>query len=382
MDSTITLIDLPVSICEHIISFIDDTHSYKNLRLSCSFFYYLMYTIKKYHSNSNKLKSIVTFKNGNVHGQYISFYDNNKIFKKYNYYYGTKQGKCDTYYRSGKIKHSTFYKYGCKNGLDITYFLNGGISTITNYKSNYKFKSEICNNIDGSLNYIINYDTPAKYQLIKYLYNTRALANFNNYNIDGQVVIIDKNNVIIQISDFVKGYLHGALKTFKNDSADSFINYVNGRRNGLAYFWNNENIQKMCNYKENKLNGILKYWGEDLLIEALYNNNQLQCGSYTSRNSTIKLDFADDKPHGYCIEYQYDDIVRSRIRFSFGNFDKIYKKYYYTGNIQYEYFYNNENELMITHYDMNGRIKYKLIKNNKTYTLYHKYACKSLVYEF
>ena len=47
MDSTITLIDLPVSICEHIISFVDDTHSYKNLRLSCSFFYYLMYTIKK-----------------------------------------------------------------------------------------------------------------------------------------------------------------------------------------------------------------------------------------------------------------------------------------------------------------------------------------------
>ena len=60
------------------------------------------------------------------------------------------------------------------------------------------------------------------------------------------------------MSDFVKGYLHGAFKTFKNDSVDSLINYVN-ERNEIAYFWNNENIQKMCNYKENKLNGILKY---------------------------------------------------------------------------------------------------------------------------
>ena len=102
---------------------------------------------------------------------------------------------------------------------------------------------------------------------------------------------------------------------------------------------------------------------------------------YISKNSTIKLDFDDDKPHGYYIEYQYDDIVRSRIRFSYGNFDKIYKKYYYTGNIQYEYFYNNENELMVTYYDMNGRIKYKLIKNNNIYTIYHKYACESLIYQ-
>ena len=37
----------------------------------------------------------------------------------------------------------------------------------------------------------------------------------------------------------------------------------------------------MCNYKEQYVNGILKYWGEDLLIEALYKNNKLQCGSYT-----------------------------------------------------------------------------------------------------
>lgn len=382
MNSIITLIDLPIYVCEHIISFVDDTNSYKNLRISCKFFYQLMHTLKTFYSQSKNLHKIIHFKSGSTHGQYISFYDNRKIFKNFNYYFGSKQGKCNIYYRSGKIKHSTNYKYGSKNGLDISYFLNGGVSTITNYKGNCKYKSEISNNIDGSLNYIIKYETPHKYQLTKYLTKNKLLATFDNYNITGELVMVCKNNTILQTSNFSRSYLHGALKTFSNGNIETLINYVNGRRNGLAYFWNNQNIQKMCNYKENMLHGILKYWSDDLLIEALYKNNKLQCGSYTSKNSTIKIDFDDEKPHGYYIEYQYDDIVRSRIKFSYGNFDKIYKKYYYTGNIHYEYFYNNENELMITNYDINGRIKYKLIKKDNIYTIFHKYASESLIYQF
>lgn len=382
MNSINTLIDLPLCVCEHIISYISDTYTYKSLRISCTFFYYLMHTIKTYYPFSNNIHKIINFKNGITHGQYITLYDNSKIFKQFNYHYGYKQGICKIYYRSGKLKNSCNYKFGYKNGVDITYFLNGGISQITNYKGNCKYKREISNNIDGSLNYIINYETPTKYELTKFLTKKKLIAAFENNNVNGEIVIVDDHNNIQQVSDFVDGYLHGSLKTFKNKSVESLINYYNGRRNGLAYFWNNENIQKMCNYKNNMLNGVLKYWSDDLLIEAIYEENKLQTGIYTSKNSTIKLDFADNKPHDYYIEYQYDDIVRARIRFSYGNFDKIYKKYYYTGNLQYEYFYNNESEFMVTHYDMNGRIKYKLIKNNRTYTIYHKYASESLVYYF
>lgn len=383
MTSINTLIDLPIYVCEHIISFIDNTNSYKNLRVSCSFFYNLMRTLKTFYPQSKNLHRIINFKSGSIHGQYISFYDNNKIFKDFNYYYGSKQGKCSTYYNSGRIKNTTNYKYGSKNGLKISYFLNGGISNISNYKSNCKYKSELSNNIDGSLNYIIKYETPIKYQLTKFLLKNKMVANFNNNNIHGEILILNRNNVILQTSNFIKGYLDGALKTFDNDNIKTLINYHNGYRNGLAYFWdNNNNIQKMCNYKNNMLNGVLKYWSKGVLIETIYRDNKLQLGTYTLRNSIIKLDFYDEKPHGYYIEYEYDDIIRSKIKFSHGHFDKIYKKYYYTGNIQYEYFYNNQNELMITNYDFSGRIKYKLIKKDNIYTIYHKYAGESLIYKF
>lgn len=380
MGST-TLIDLPVYICEHIITFIDDTITYKNLRLSCSFFYYLMQTIKTFYYQSKKLHKIINFKHGTIHGEYISFYENNNVFKKFNYYYGVKQGICNIYYRSGKLKNSSNYKYGFKNGIETNYFLNGGISSIINYKSNHKYKSELSNNIDGSLNYIVRYQTSTKYQLTIFLLNNKLLITFDNGYIHGQIAVLNRSNNILQISDFVKNNLHGIQKSFCNNNTDSLIHYQNGERNGIAYFWKKKRIQKMCHYKDNMLHGILKYWDEEINIESFYNYNSLQYTMYLIDNNKMKLEFSDNKPHGYFIEYLYDTIVRTRIKFSYGNFDKIYKKYYYTGEIKYEYFYNNHNEVMITNYDIYGKIKYKLIKKNNMYTIYHKFADETLIYE-
>ena len=38
--SSITIIDLPICVCENIVNLINDTQSYKNLRISCSFLLY------------------------------------------------------------------------------------------------------------------------------------------------------------------------------------------------------------------------------------------------------------------------------------------------------------------------------------------------------
>jgi len=325
----------------------------------------------------------MSFKYGSIHGQFLTFYNNRNIFKKYQYYYGLKEGICNTYYPTGHIKESTQYKFGIKNGCDISYFPDGGISHIINYKNNIKCINELDNNIDGSLNYIIKYDKiPIKYTLTKFLRNkNKLIITFYNKEIDGELFILDKKNHVKQLIDFVQGELHGNYKKFHNESIISLINYSFGKRHGLAYYWNNNTIEKMCNYKFNMLDGILKYWGSELQIEAVYSSNYLTQCLYYIDSKKIHIDYTRNKPHGYYREY-HNDIINHKIKLFNGTFDKIYKKYYYTGDIQSEYIYHNKNDVTITKYDIYGMIKYKITKKDKVYNIYHKFSNKNLTYAF
>lgn len=380
-----SLIDLPIYICEYIVEFINDSESYKNLRISCSFFYSIMKRLHLYYDNSHNLYKIISFKNGLTHGQFISFYNNNTIFKKYQYLYGRKDGLCNVYYSSGHIKRSTQYKFGIKNGYDITYFTNGGIKNIIYYKNNVKRINEVSNNMDGSLNYIIKYSKiPTKYVLTKFLRNKyKLLITICNKEIDDSVYIIDTKNSIKQVCQFLQGELHGSFKMFdNNNSIITLINYSFGKRHGLSYYWNNNTIEKMCNYKFNMLDGILKYWNSDLQIEAKYESNYLTYCLYYINPTKIYIEYRDNKPHGYYKEYLYDNKIKYKIKFSYGVFDNIYKKYYFTGDIQTEFIFHNQNEFTITNYDIYGSIKYKLTKKTNIYNIYHKLSNKNLSYSF
>ena len=381
--SLLVITDLPVYVCQHIITFINNSMSYKNLRISCSFFYHIMERLKIYHHDTKNLYKLICFKNSLVHGQFTSFYNNKSIFKRYQYYYGLREGTCNTYYKNGNIKQSTEYKLGTKHGSDILYFYTGGIHKITNYKKNVKFSNEIVNNFDGSLNCVINFSNiPSNYLLTKYLKNKKISITFNNNLINGPVILTDTKNHITDISEFVHGELHGTYKKFNKGNITSLLNYSFGKRHGLAYYWDEYNIKKMCNYKFNMLDGILKYWGEHLQLDAIFKNNNLTKGIYYFNTTKIDLDYQDNKPHGYYIEHHYNDIIKYRIKFKYGIFDKIFKKYYFTGSIQSEYIYHDEHNFTITNYDINGIVKFKIIKKNTVYNIYHKYVNKSLTYTF
>lgn len=381
--SSITIIDLPISVCENIVNLINDTHSYKNLRISCSFFYFIMDRLKIFYKDTNNLHKIMSFKHGTIHGEYISFYKNYTIFKRYQYNYGLKEGSCKIYYPSGHIKEYIDYKYGIKNGYNIKYFETGGIKHISLVKNNTKYNNELDNNSDGSLNYIIKYHNNDKHTLTKFFKNgIKLIAELRNKILDGNIYLIDKKNNISQLSQFFNGEIHGTYKKFSNGNIQALINYSFGKRQGLAYFWNNNCIEKMCNYKYNLLDGVLKYWGTELQLEATYSSDYLNHCKYFINNRKICIDYLNNEPHGYYKEYHYDNILKYRIKFKYSKFDKIYKKYYFTGDIQYEYIYHNQTDVTITNYDINGIMKYKIVKKDKVYNIYHKFSNNSLTYNF
>ena len=318
-----------------------------------------------------------------IYGDYLSFYNNYAVFKKYQYMFGLKEGACKVYYPSGHIKEYTDYKYGIKNGYNITYFETGGISHMALFKHNQKYKNELDNNIDGSLNYIINYQDNNMQTLTKFLKKGNKLIADLQYNVlHGSVCIIDKRNYVTQISQFTNGEINGNYKRFLNGNIHILINYYFGKRQGLAYFWNDNNIQKMCNYKYDLLDGILKYWGNEMQLEATYTSNYLNHCKYLINNKKICIDYLNNEPHGYYKEYHYDNILKYRIKFKYSKFDKIFKKYYFTGDLQYEYIYHNNTDVTITNFDINGVMQYKLVKKGKNYNLYHKFSNKNVTYNF
>ena len=73
--------------------------------------------------------------NGELHGDYIEFYENGNISYKITYENGVRQGKSITYLENGKIIGETNYIDGKKEGKSLE-ALKGMIQMKTNYKNN------------------------------------------------------------------------------------------------------------------------------------------------------------------------------------------------------------------------------------------------------
>ena len=78
------IIHLPIFILDNIFEFLLDTNSYKNCRITCKSFYYLMPTIKRYFEDG-MLSELFVYKNNLLNGYHIKWFKTG-IIKKICYY--------------------------------------------------------------------------------------------------------------------------------------------------------------------------------------------------------------------------------------------------------------------------------------------------------
>lgn len=81
----------------------------------------------------NKVLKIENFKNDELNGEEIYYYENGKIQSKGNYLNDEPDGEHISYYKSGKVKSIENYSEGTENGQFLNFFENGKIEISGNF---------------------------------------------------------------------------------------------------------------------------------------------------------------------------------------------------------------------------------------------------------
>ncbi|MFV0377837.1 MAG: TonB family protein [Mangrovibacterium sp.] len=135
--------------------------------------------------------SILNYKNGELDGQQVGFFENGNIASKINYLQGVKNGQQEYFYSNGNTKEVSQYTNGNLEGLQIVYSEDGNsINKIYFYKGN-----------------------PVNFQNIK----GNALSSYNEslVNGTGKVQLMTKdeegNDIILVERNFKDSLLHGII---------------------------------------------------------------------------------------------------------------------------------------------------------------------------
>jgi antitoxin component YwqK of YwqJK toxin-antitoxin module len=81
-----------------------------------------------------KVKKVEHFKNGNLNGDEIFYYENGQIKSKGNYTDDEPDGEHISYYENGKVETIEHYTEGKEHGQFLSFFENGKIEATANFK--------------------------------------------------------------------------------------------------------------------------------------------------------------------------------------------------------------------------------------------------------
>src|ERR1044071_2578906 len=89
-----------------------------------------------YFPNGN-LQSVITWKDGVLHGKTLVYNENNHVIKEVEYENGVPQGLMLTYYPDGTMWAKTTWKKGSIDGPATTYYPNGKVYEEGTWKHKY-----------------------------------------------------------------------------------------------------------------------------------------------------------------------------------------------------------------------------------------------------
>ena len=332
------LIELPNSILNRIILFINTTEDYNSFRSTNREFHKLMNINKKFFEGIPI--EIYTFFNNKIFNENTIFYKNGFI-KKINTYneHGLKDTIQTEYYTNQKYKNIEYYTNGCKHGDSKEYYRNGKLKRVCNYKNNLKLGYEYINNFNGQIRFIKNNISPnlvnVEQYSNKFLVSEVSLHNNKLYGFCKTYT----NGFIKKKCDFINGIPIGKMYNYNNYGLYEVINYGNNTKNGVYLKFNTiGNINIYANFKKNKLDGVLKIFNINSINTHLINfkDGKLHGDYITSEIFKKKYIFKNNLLNGYYKEYYNDNKLKTKIKFLNNKFKKIYKKYNYDGSINIE----------------------------------------------
>jgi antitoxin component YwqK of YwqJK toxin-antitoxin module len=367
------IIELPISILDNIISNINDTDTYANLRISCKSFYYLVREVKRYYNNK-AIKELFMFGDSFIlNGYHIKWFINTQVSSMVLYNDSNKMGDHTYYYPSGNIKCIQEWKNGKLNGFERYY--NNATNILVKfieYKDNVRVNEEIIYNKHGT-------NVFRKLHLNDHIY--KMTFNYNEYKIiegtfvnnklHGTLIVtyLNPNNLLyIKYNKYIYNYDNGVLKSvntyFDNNLLEKF-NVIQGKKDGWAFKWYKTHKLKFLTYfKQNKYDKPIKLWQElgnfnetIQLIDNIPNGNYVSSTKYITKT----IPYVNGEIHGnvtekiQCINLSYN------IAFLKNQFSHTVKK---TNDIFREDIYLDIDYFSYTKYRFNKKIySFRLITN-------------------
>lgn len=327
------IIELPIIILDTIFSNIKDNRNYKNIRITCKSFYYLMAEVKRFYNNKN-IKELVVFDDGQLNGYHIRWYINSNLLSMVYYINSKKENEQTYYYPSGHIRLVQYYKNGMLNGIEKHYTnYNKKLIKFCEYKDNIKINDEVYYK-NEKLMYTKTYITNNSYILEYYSDYKIISATFIHNILQGKHIttFLNPNNLQNysydkRIKDYDCGVLKGVSLYLKNNLIEKF-QIKNGKKHDWAFKWHpNNKLKSLCYFNENEYTKTLKLWSCHV-VEMIEFSNNIPHGLYKSNSKylTKHIPYINGIIDGYIVEKINCINLYYTIKFKHNCFDKIIKK--------------------------------------------------------
>lgn len=263
------------------------------------------------HFPSGNLKKKCTYSNGLKHGIFQEFNENQMLLLEATYNNGSKNGYFREWYDSGKPKKEKFYKNDLLQGQNKEWNENGSVLFVGEYVEGQPIGIHKEYYENGSLKSEIHYTNGSPSSIQKFHPNNTVqfLAKYNDNKIDGDLIEKDEKGNLLRIEHYSKGIPFGQhIHYFPASCAGSLqikksLQYENGNLHmkQISYYENGIK-EALIEYKQGILHGVKAFWNElgTLLEEYNYNEGMLHGRFYQllSDGNEVIYHYENNKLHG------------------------------------------------------------------------------------
>lgn len=167
---------------------------------------------------------------------------------------GLQEGNCKHFYENGAIEEVSNWEKGKLAGDAIFYYENGKIQASGEYQKGYKVKEWVYFDTNGAL---------ASKEIFRN-------GEQNTYHDSSTATYYSPSGVIVEVSNYKFGKLHGESKLFYDDGKS--VKQIGYYENGIAtgkwkMLYPSGKIQRETEFVNNKWNGTRVHYREDGSIE-------------------------------------------------------------------------------------------------------------------
>ena len=340
-----------------------------------------------YYQNGQK-ESITFYKDDVSEAYYVDYYKTGQMETQGWYKNGEQHGEWRSYYEDGSLQSIYYYHNGKFHNNQEEYAVNGSLSNIYNYIYGELITDAVYNN-DGSLFETINFQQEDNsYQLAYNYSNGNQMSVFtyvngikhgpySNFDYYGKKVISGAylndsqdgtwtwyydNGAVESVRKYVNGQLHGeSIDYFKDGKLQNKYYYSNGNMTGNWLSYNEDGtLETSTVYEWDKKHGKKEFYSPTgkLQIIRFYNHGRLIGYSYLDKNSKEMPMIKLTNETGILKAYFDNGKVSREMEFINGELVNKYKAYYYSGQLENETNYkDDEYDGLSVEYHPNGTIK-------------------------